>query len=62
LLKANSVTVLLPGYHHTLVTKYGAQNVLLGTHGTFATEPTPPDFTKRGNPDKRLLAIGHWGT
>ena len=62
LLKANSVTVLLPGYHHTLVTKYGAQNVLLGTHGTFATAPTPPDFTKRGNPDKRLLAIGHWGT
>jgi glycosyltransferase involved in cell wall biosynthesis len=62
LLKANSVTVLLPGYHHTLVSKYDAQNVLLGTHGTFATTPTPPDFTKRGNPDRRLLAIGHWGT
>lgn len=62
LLRANSVSVLLPGYHHTLVTKYAAQNVLLGTHGTFATSPTPPDFTKRGNPDKRILAIGHWGT
>ncbi len=62
ILKSNSVSVLLPGYHHTLVSKYGAQNVLLGTHGTFATAPTPPDFTKRGNPDKRLLAIGHWGT
>ncbi|HWG21654.1 MAG TPA: glycosyltransferase [Terracidiphilus sp.] len=62
LLKANSVSVLLPGYHHTLRNKYGAQNVLLGTHGTFATEATPPDFRKRGNPDTRILAIGHWGT
>jgi glycosyltransferase involved in cell wall biosynthesis len=62
LLKANSVSVLLPGYHQTLLTKYGAQNVLLGTHGTFATTATPPDFSKRGNPDKRILAIGHWGT
>jgi glycosyltransferase involved in cell wall biosynthesis len=62
LLKANSVSVLLPGYHHTLLTKYAAQNVLLGTHGTFATTPTPPDFSKRNNPDKRILAIGHWGT
>jgi glycosyltransferase involved in cell wall biosynthesis len=62
LLKGNSVSVLLPGYHRTLTTKYSAQNVLLGTHGTFATAPTPPEFTKRGNPDKRILAIGHWGT
>jgi glycosyltransferase involved in cell wall biosynthesis len=62
LLKANSVSVLLPNYHRTLMTKYSARNVLLGTHGTFATVPTPPDFTKRGNPDKRILAIGHWGT
>lgn len=62
LLKANSVSVLLPGYRRTLVKKYSAQNVLLGTHGTFATSPTPPDFTKRGNPDLRILAIGHWGT
>lgn len=62
LLKANSVSVLLPGYHNTLLTKYGARNVLLGTHGTFATEATPPDFSKRGNPGKRILAIGHWGT
>ena len=22
----------------------------------------PPDFSKRGNPDQRILAIGHWGT
>ncbi len=62
LLKADSVSVLLPGYHRTLQTKYAANNVRLGTHGTFATVPTPPDFSKRGNPDKRILAIGHWGT
>jgi len=41
LLKAHSVSVLLPGYRHTLVTKYSAKNVLLGTHGTFASIPTP---------------------
>jgi glycosyltransferase involved in cell wall biosynthesis len=62
LLKANSVSVLLPGYRKTLISKYSAQNVLLGTHGTFASIPSPPDFTKRGNPDQRILAIGHWGT
>ena len=62
LLRANSVSVLLPGYYRTLVTKYAARNVLLGTHGTFASDPIPPDFTKRGNPDQRILAIGHWGT
>ncbi|MGA2887811.1 MAG: glycosyltransferase [Terracidiphilus sp.] len=62
LLKAHSVSVLLPHYRGTLVTKYSAQNVLLGTHGTFASIPNPPDFAKRGNPDLRILAIGHWGT
>ncbi|MGD0910821.1 MAG: glycosyltransferase, partial [Terracidiphilus sp.] len=62
LLKANSLSVLLSGYHRTLKTKYSAQNVLLSTHGTFGSVPTPPDFTRRGNPDKRILAIGHWGT
>jgi glycosyltransferase involved in cell wall biosynthesis len=62
LLCANSISVLLPSYHRTLRTKYSAKNVLLGTHGTFATMPVPPDFTKRGNPDQRILAIGHWGT
>lgn len=62
LLKANSVSVLLPGYQRTLVTKYAASNVLLGTHGTFAATPEPPDFSRRGNPDLRILAIGHWGT
>src|ERR1700730_2062872 len=36
LLKANSVSVLLSGYRRTLIEKYSAENVLLGTHGTFA--------------------------
>ena len=62
LLKAHSVSVLLPGYRRTLVTKYSVQNVLLSTHGTFGRTPTPPDFSKRGNPELRILAIGHWGT
>ena len=62
LLRAHSVSVLLPGYRRTLITKYCAQNVLLGTHGTFASVPSPPDFSVRGNPDQRILAIGHWGT
>jgi hypothetical protein len=62
LLKAHSVSVLLPHYRSTLNAKYSARNVLLGTHGTFASIPSPPDFTKRGNPDLRILAIGHWGT
>src|SRR5580704_10478904 len=62
LLRAHSVSVLLPGYRRTLITKYSAQNVLLGTHGTFASITSPPDFSKRGNPDQRILAIVHWGT
>jgi glycosyltransferase involved in cell wall biosynthesis len=62
LLKANSISVLLPTYRQTLSRKYKARNVLLSTHGIFAPTPTPPDFTKRGNPHKRILAIGHWGT
>jgi glycosyltransferase involved in cell wall biosynthesis len=62
LLKADSVSVLLPCYHQTLASKYAAENVLLGTHGIFASTPMPPDFSRRGNPDQRILAIGHWGT
>ena len=62
LLKAHSVSVLLSAYRQTLEKKYSAENVLLGTHGTFASVPSPPDLTIRGNPDLRILAIGHWGT
>ncbi|MBW4038481.1 MAG: glycosyltransferase [Acidobacteria bacterium] len=62
LLKANSVSVLLSDYRRTLKTKYAAQNILVGTHGTFATISSPPDLSKRGNPDMRILAFGNWGT
>jgi glycosyltransferase involved in cell wall biosynthesis len=62
LLRANSVSVLLPDYRRVLVNKYSVSNVLLGRHGTFASTPTPPDFSRRGNPEHRILAIGHWGT
>jgi len=62
LLRAHSVSVLLSGYRRTLLQKYAARNVLLGTHGIFAPYPCPPDFSKRGNPHQRILAIGHWGT
>lgn len=62
LLKANSVSVLLSAYQRTLLEKYSAQNILLGTHGVFASRPSAPDFSRRGNPDHRILAIGHWGT
>lgn len=62
LLNAHSVSVLLPHFRSTLKAKYSARNVLLGTHGTFASIPSPPNFAKRGNPDMRILAIGHWGT
>ena len=62
LLKANSVSVLLSGYRRTLADRYGASNVVLGTHGILGSMPTPPDFRRRGNPEHRIVAIGHWGT
>ena len=62
LLRADSVSVLLSRYRQTLINKYAAKNVLLGSHGTFASVPVPPDLSQRGNPDLRILAIGHWGT
>lgn len=62
LLRANSVSVLLSAYRKTLMEKYSAQNVILGTHGIFTPLPSPPDFSKRNNPEVRILAFGHWGT
>ena len=62
LLKANSVSVLLSDYRRTLMAKYSAQNILVGTHGTFSAVASRPDFTKRNNPDLRILAFGNWGT
>ena len=62
LLKAHSVSVLLSNYRRTLMSKYEARNILLGTHGIFTAIPVAPDLTKRNNPDQRILAFGHWGT
>ncbi len=62
LLRANSVTVPLSNYRRTLQSKYSAENVLLGTHGTFTAMPQPPDMSRRGDPEHRILAFGNWGT
>ena len=62
LLMANSISVLLPAYRRTLIDKYRAKNVHFRSHGILGARPEPPDFTRRGNPDQRILAIGHWGT
>jgi glycosyltransferase involved in cell wall biosynthesis len=62
LLRADSVSVLLSAYWRTLVQKYEARNIVLGTHGIFSQLPSPPDFSQRGNPELRILAFGHWGT
>lgn len=62
LLRANSVSVLLSAYRKTLVKKYDAQNIIIGTHGTFTTGSSRPDLTKRANPEHRILAFGNWGT
>ena len=61
LLMANSLSVLLPGYRSTLVKKYRGEDVHFRNHGIFSM-PEYPKFEKRGNPEHRILAIGHWGT
>lgn len=62
LLKADSVSVLLSAYRRTLLKKYAARNVVLGTHGIFTTTSRAPSFSLRNNPESRILAIGKWGT
>jgi len=62
LLMANSVTVLLPAYQKTLVEKYKAKNAYFSPHGIFCSRPEQPQMSRRGNPEHRLLAMGHWGT
>ncbi|HEX4424395.1 MAG TPA: glycosyltransferase [Terriglobales bacterium] len=62
LLLSNSVSVLMPGYRKILHEKYGRDNVHLRSHGILAREPEPPDFSRRGNPEHRILAFGKWGT
>jgi glycosyltransferase involved in cell wall biosynthesis len=62
LLRANSVSVLMPGYRKILHEKYGHDNVHLRSHGILTTRPEHPDFSRRGNPEHRILAFGKWGT
>jgi glycosyltransferase involved in cell wall biosynthesis len=59
---ANSVSVMLPAYRSVLLEKYGRGAVYVRRHGIFSARPEYPDFTKRGNPEHRILAFGKWGT
>jgi len=62
LLLSNSVSVLMPGYRRILHEKYGRDNVHLRSHGVLTRRPEFPDFSRRGNPEHRILAFGKWGT
>lgn len=62
LLMANSVSVLLPSYRRTLIDKYQGENVHFRAHGILGGRPEPPDFSRRGAPEHRILAFGKWGT
>lgn len=62
LLCANSVSVLLPAYRHILREKYKHGAVYVRRHGALSGRPEYPDFSKRGNPEQRILAFGKWGT
>src|SRR5580693_10041788 len=62
LLLSNSVSVLMPGYRKILEEKYGRDNVHLRSHGVLTRRPEFPEFSRRGNPEHRILAFGKWGT
>jgi glycosyltransferase involved in cell wall biosynthesis len=62
LLMANSISVLLPAYRRTLMGKYKGDNVHFRAHGILSARPEYPDFSRRGNPEHRILAFGKWGT
>jgi glycosyltransferase involved in cell wall biosynthesis len=62
LLMANSVSVLLPAYRRTLTEKYRGEHIHYRAHGILSARPEFPDFSRRGNPDHRILAFGKWGT
>src|SRR5262249_54196740 len=62
ILMANSVSVLLPAYRRTLIEKYRAENIHFRSHGILSARPEYPDFSRRGNPEHRILAFGKWGT
>jgi glycosyltransferase involved in cell wall biosynthesis len=62
ILSANSVSVLLPAYRRTLIDKYRGENIHFRSHGILSARPEYPDFSRRGNPEHRILAFGKWGT
>jgi glycosyltransferase involved in cell wall biosynthesis len=62
LLCANSVSVLLPAYRTILRERYRRGSVYVRRHGTLWSRSEYPDFSKRGNPEHRILAFGKWGT
>ncbi|HEY7406238.1 MAG TPA: glycosyltransferase [Candidatus Angelobacter sp.] len=62
LLMANSVSVLLPAYRRTLIEKYRGENIHFRAHGILSARPEYPDFSRRNNPEHRILAFGKWGT
>jgi glycosyltransferase involved in cell wall biosynthesis len=62
LLMANSVSVLLPAYRRTLMEKYRGEHIHYRAHGILSARPEFPDFSRRGNPEHRILAFGKWGT
>ena len=62
LLMSNSVSVLLPAYRRTLIEKYRGEHVHFRAHGILSARPEYPNFSKRGDPEHRILAFGKWGT
>lgn len=62
ILMSNSVSVLLPAYRRTLVDKYRGENIHFRAHGILSARPEYPDFSRRGQPQHRILAFGKWGT
>jgi glycosyltransferase involved in cell wall biosynthesis len=61
-LLANSVSVMLPAYRQVLLERYRHGAVFVRRHGIFSSRPEYPDFSRRGNPEQRILAFGKWGT
>ena len=42
--------------------KYGGENVHFRAHGVLSARPEPPDLSRRGFPEHRILVFGKWGT
>jgi glycosyltransferase involved in cell wall biosynthesis len=60
LLRADSVSVLLERYRHTLRQRYGATHVGVRPHGTLG-QPHAPNPALRPPGEFRMLAFGKWG-